>query len=280
MADENTPQDEAPQDAPQAPAPGTPEYDAAKAAEFDAAAAAAQKAGEGGELEQSVQRPDNIPEEFWDSASGTVKTDALLDFYNQTKAAQSETPKKDGETPQDAPKEGGETPKEGSQEAPKGIDMQALNNEFAEKGQLSDESYEKLAKAGFDKTTVDAFIEGQQAISRERVAAAHEVAGGPEAYSNMTEWAKTGLNRAELDAYNTAVGGSHEEMLQAVNGLKARYESEFGRPPRLLGGNGSGNTPGGYESQQQMVDDMRDPRYARDPAFRAKVTRRIALSNF
>lgn len=276
MADENTPQ----ADAPQAPAPGTPEYDAAMAAKVDEAAAAAQQAGDGGDLNQPIPRPENIPEEFWDPASGSVKTDALLEFYNQTKATQKEAPKPEGEAAQDAPKEGEEAPKDAPKDVPPGLDLNAFSAEFAEKGQLSEESYTKLAQAGIDKTTVDTYIEGQQAIAREMVSAAHEVAGGPEAYSNMTEWAKTGLTKAELETYNTAVGGSREQMLQAVNGLKSRYEAEFGRPPRLLGGNGSGSVQGGYESQQQMVDDMRDPRYARDPAFRAKVTQRIALSNF
>ena len=47
----------------------------------------------------------------------------------------------------------------------KGVDPEALLNEYNSKGELSQESYAKLAEAGYSKAIVDAIIAGQAAAA-------------------------------------------------------------------------------------------------------------------
>lgn len=248
MADEN-----------KAPAPGTPEHDAAMAAKMDESAKAARVAAG---LEQPAEEPKKE-----DPAQGTEQKPA-------------EEPPKEG-TEQKQEEKPAEEPEKKQEEAPKEpmTDFSAFEAEYAEKGELSEESYKALADAGYAKGLVDNYIEGQKAIAAQRSYMAYDAAGGQENFAQMQEWAKDGMSKAEIEAFNTAVEGSPEEMLQAVRGLRSRFEAEYGRDPKLLGGRPAGAVQG-FESRAQMVAAMRDPRYSKDPAFRAQVERKAALSNF
>jgi hypothetical protein len=231
-----------------APVPGSPEHDAAMAAKVDENAQAALNAATGESLE----------------------------------AAPEAAPQESAKEEQAAPKEGEQKPAQGTdEEAAKaalegtGIDYEALQAEFAEKGELSEDSYKKLVEAKIPREMVDAYIEGQKAIAERDFAVATNAAGGEEQFNQMREWAKTGLTKPEIDAFNKAVGGSQQEMLQAVTALRSRFESAYGRQPALLGGRGATTASQGYASRAEMVADMRDPKYAKDPAFRAKVAGKI-----
>lgn len=253
------------------PAPGTPEHDAAMAQKVDDSAAAALAAsGESGlpPAPKPQERPADVPEEFWDAEQGEVKTTALLKALAAAKGAGQESPKADDAAPSaDAAKAAVES---------KGVDYTALQTEYAEKGALSTATYAKLAEVGFDKAVVDSFIAGQSALTEQRVSRAHAEVGGEENFSRIQEWAKTGLTKAEVETFNKAVEGSDEELLQAVRSLKASYEKVNGRQPHLMGGTPPAASGPGYESSAQMVADMRNPLYEKDPAFRAKVQARVA----
>jgi len=227
-----------------APAPGTPEHDAAMAAKVDENTA---KAAAAASPEPVVEAPKDTP---------------------KAEEKPTEEPKKAPEENQaDAAKEAVESV---------GVKYDELQAEYAEKGELSEESYAKLAKVGFGKEVVEAFIAGQEALRAAVEARGMEAAGGRERFLQMQDWAKTSMTQGEIEAYNKAVVGTEEEMIQAVRGLRSRFESEYGRQPNLLGGSPAGSSGGGYSSRAEMTADMRDPRYAKDPAFRAKVAQRVA----
>lgn len=244
----------------EAPKPGTPEHDAAMVA-------------------------------LYESRNGAVQEEGATAAPAAKPAAQ-EAPKQEGEAPAKQPDEGTQ---EGTQDdAAKaavqnaGLDFDKLASEFAEKGALSDDSYKSLEESGIPREQVDAYIEGRRAVQELRDMRGMQAAGGPEEFSKMTAWASQALTDAEREAFNTAcASGTEAEMIQAVTSLKARYEAEYGREPNLLGGSrpNSGGVEG-YESRAQMTSEMneRDSRgrrlYDIDPAFRAKVQRRIAASNF
>lgn len=236
-----------------APVPGSPEHDAAMVARVDEAAAkSAQAANETG---IKAAKPDNVPDEYWDAETGTVNTEALL-------AAVA----KPAPTDDDAAK---------AALAAEGFDYGDLSTEYNDAGELSAATYEKLAKAGFDKAVVDSHIAGQVALAEQFTARALEAAGGKEQFGNMQEWAKTGLSAAELGAYNKAVEGTEAEALQAVESLRSKFEGAYGRQPALLGGRNANAGNNGYASKAEMVAEMRDPRYAKDPAYRATVQHRV-----
>lgn len=162
----------------------------------------------------------------------------------------------------------------------RGLDLAEFSNEFAEKGELSAESFEKLEKAGIPKSFVDAYIEGQKALANQLRSDVFAAVGGEQQYQTMLAWAQAALTKAEQDAFNKATLGSREEVMLAVNSLKGRFEGAYGRSPNLLGGSQQGNAPQGYASRQEMTAAMRDRRYATDPAYRAAVAAKLAVSEF
>lgn len=221
----------------EAPTPGTPEHDAAMAAKVD----------------ENAQKA--------------------------TLAASGDKPvEPQPETPEKAPEESGKDDKEQAKDAltDAGIDYTAMQSEYDEKGALSDDTYEKLAKVGFPKEVVDGFIAGQKALAEAREMRGQMVAGGAEELSKLQSWAASGgMSAEEITAYNKAVEGSEEDMLGAIKGLKSKYEAQYGSPPSLLGGTTGTPQAQGYASRAEMTKDMRDPRYAKDPAFRAKVEAKL-----
>ncbi|MCA8110259.1 capsid assembly protein [Burkholderia cepacia] len=256
------------------PQPGTPEHDAAMVAKFDAANPQAV-------TPEPAARPEHVPEKFWNAETGQVDMVAWSQSYKELEQKQSQAPAQD---PAAKPAVGADgKPVEGADDAAKvlegkGLDINAFSQEFQSAGGLSEESYSKLETAGIPKAMVDAYIAGQVALGEQRNAQGYETAGGKDEFAKMTEWAKTGFNAAEIAAFNTAVTGTAEQMQLAVAGLRARYEAANGREPGLLGGKpGNAGAPG-YASRAEMTADMKDPRYAKDPAFRAKVESKLAAT--
>ncbi len=148
----------------------------------------------------------------------------------------------------------------------------AATAEWSEYGDLSDETYQGLADAGYSREVVDAHIEGRQALAARKLAEVHEAAGGADRLGQALEWAKHGLSAAEREAFNSiASSGDIGQIKLAVAGLRAQFEQANGvEPERTLGGTVSASLSG-YESDAQMVADIRNPLYRTDPAFRANV---------
>jgi len=165
--------------------------------------------------------------------------------------------------------------------ADKGLDLQDFSSEFAQRGELSAESYEKLSKAGYSRQIVDQYIDGQRAVAARFETDIMSEVGGAEKYSEITAWAKASLTPQEIAAYNAAVSsGNADQAKLAALGLGAKFERANGSDPkRLLGGQSAGSTGDVYESMAQVTAAMKDPLYKADPAFRAKVQSKLARSN-
>lgn len=162
-----------------------------------------------------------------------------------------------------------------------GLDMAALNAEFASAGTLSEASMASLAKAGFDQKTVDNYIAGQQALMTQFQAEVTAVTpGGAEKYGDMMAWAKSNLSAAEADAYNAVMtSGSKEQAKLAVAGLGARFTTAIGSEPPLSGGRTPSAVGDVFESLAEMKVAMSDPRYSTDPAYRSKVAQKLGRSS-
>lgn len=250
-----------------APVPGSSEYDAAMIAKFD------KHTGQGGEP-STPQKPDDIPEKFWDADKGVVRTEELLKSYKELEKNRTQQHMEKPVEAVDAPKD---SLKLSEAEAAVGVvDMAKFNTEFMEKGELSTETYESLAKSGIPKEMVDGYIEGQKALAAERDNAGFNLVGGKEAFDKIASWAKQSLPVSDREAFNKAVAGSDAEMKMAMMGLKAQYEASNGKEPSLAGGNAAPSGSSGYESTAQMTADMRDPRYKTDTAYRQKVANKLS----
>ena len=202
-------------------------------------------------------RPEWLPEKF-NSAEDMAK-------------AYSELEKKIGQ-PQEK-NDNSETVGEGQET------IQNASVEYFEKGELSEDTYEALAKAGLSRELVDSYVAGQSALMQNEQDAIRNVAGND--YDKMSQWAGKNLSDDEMKAYNDAVtSGTIDQAKFAVSGLYARYKAENGNQPTLTMGNtaGSGSMP--FSDMQDVRRAMSDPRYkAGDKAYHAEVDRRLAVSN-
>lgn len=159
-----------------------------------------------------------------------------------------------------------------------GLDLDEFSDYFAENGELSEDHYEALEKAGIPREYVDNYIDGVRAAAEQHRDNIMEKVGGQETFQAMSQWAVANLSRAELAAYNKAVeSGDMTVVENAVLGLAYRYQQEVGRDPKLVGGaNAVGS---GFQSVAQLVEAMKDPRYEKDPAYRREIEQRLARSN-
>jgi hypothetical protein len=269
---------------PEASQPALSAHDQAMVAKVDAVAAQAQQqAGVQPPAQEAKpaapQRPENVPEKFWDAEKGQVNTEALLKSYGELEAGKN---KPAAEPPKEGEKGTETTPEEAAKAlADAKVDVEAMSSRFAQEGKLSDDDYTQLAKAGFGKEVVDAYIAGQEALAAQRDSQGFQLAGGQEQYQAMAQWAVANLPQAERDAFNESVSGSPAQMKQAILGLKAQYEAAMGNDPKLIKGSAGAESIGAFGSRAEMTAAMRDPRYRADPAYRAEVERRVGLmTNF
>lgn len=236
------------------------------------------------------QRPEYIPEKFWDAEKGAANVEAMAKAYAEaekkisTKAPDKE-PAKEIEKKLDEAKKTdpganlGITQEQAKEKvAEAGLDMAALSDEFNREGKLSDETYQKLEAAKIPRAMADAYIEGQKALAVQAQAKVFEAIGGKDVYAQAIAWAKANLPADEIEAYDRSLRGkSLDEIKVQAKGLVARFKSEAG-PEFVLGGDaGAGVKP--YASFNELVADQRKPEYKNDPDFRAKVRARLAVSN-
>lgn len=162
-----------------------------------------------------------------------------------------------------------------------GVDMQSLSQEYAQNGELAEESYKALEDAGIPRDMVDQFIEGQEARAAQAEARVKESIGGEEQFSKVVEWASGNLSQEQIDAYNAEVNsGDPRRMEQAVQALAYQYSQAKPEEPKLVGGEGQGQgSNDGFQSVAELTEAMKDPRYHKDPAYRKDVERRLAASS-
>lgn len=112
------------------------------------------------------------------------------------------------------------------------------------------------------------------------VAQIQESIGGTEEYQSMIQWASQNLSEQEISMYDTVMDrGDPLAMFFAVQALNARYQDSVGYDGEMLTGSAPRNTSDGFRSQAELVAAMSDPRYDRDPAYRADVADKLERSN-
>lgn len=168
-----------------------------------------------------------------------------------------------------------------------GIDFSEMNTRWQQSGELTADDYTALEGAGFTKDMVDAYLSGLQyraaqdsALSVQQITEIKSQCGGEKGYSDMMEWAASNLSQDEVDGFNEIVNGkSMAATRMAVAGLYARFTAVEGREPKLLGGRSPRDSGDKFESTAQLVEAMKDPRYASDPAYRKKVETKLSRSS-
>ena len=162
-----------------------------------------------------------------------------------------------------------------------GLDMEALGNKIVQNGDLDADDYAKLAKQGISKEMVQSYVAGQQAIAQQMVTRMHETVGGEEQFNSLLSWAGENLSKDEIAAFNATVdNGSEAPVKLALQGLHSRYREAGGATPNLVGGKRVPSTGGDvFRSTAEVTKAMSDPRYQRDPAYRADVMAKLGRSS-
>ena len=173
------------------------------------------------------------------------------------------------------------------------IDPFEMNTYFQENnGTLSDDMYGKLEQAGLSKNLVDSYLEGvrqqtgmqQQAqapiLSDAEVTEVHNIAGGKDGYEQLMTWASDNMSEADANSFDEVIEtGNKAAVTFAVKALMGQYEDAVGRDSSLVQGKASDNSGDVYRSMAEVVRDMNNPEYDRDPAIRADVQRKLERSN-
>lgn len=229
---------------------------------------------------EAPQRPAHVPEKFWDASTGVVNTEAWAKSTAELEAKLS------GKAPAAAPETPAvtEMPPATPDAAAAAVGQDAFaafSTEFAEKGALSEESFKALEAKGIPKPMVEAYIAGQMALAERQAADVLSPAGGTEGFTKMATWADKNLPAADVEALDRQLASEDLAIRKnAVIALKARYDAAYGGSQAgLLSGQPSAGVVG-YQSSAEMTADMRKPEYAKDPAFRAMVSRKLEVSNF
>ena len=104
--------------------------------------------------------------------------------------------------------------------------------------------------------------------------------GGEEAYDQLTSWAADNMDDKALDAFNSIVDQGNPTAIQiAVAGMKAEYDNVEGYEGRMLQGKAASNSRDAFRSQAELVQAMKDPRYANDPAYQQDIYDKLQRSN-
>ena len=156
-------------------------------------------------------------------------------------------------------------------------------------GQLAPEMTKQLVDAGFPEDTVEAYLKGQAIkmgftsepdfISQTDVNEIQNLAGGKQAYDNLTSWAQSNLPQEEVKAFDDVINTGNKAAVRfAVKALNAQYEDSVGKQPALVTGKNS--TKGDkYRSMAEVVRDMSDPKYEQDEAYRFDIMQKLERSN-
>ena len=218
------------------------------------------ESGEGA-IPMKSDRPDWLPEKF-ESAEELAKS------YGELEKKLGDTKTED--TPADEAKK--------EAEEATGVTLDKFYDEYAEKGELAEDSYAELAKQGLNKELVDSYIEGQKAVADKQSAEMHSAVGGKESYDKMVEWASSSLNETEVKAFNAVMDkGNPDEMKLAINGMASRWKSAVGEP-KLVKGEAPKMASDMFTSTYEVAKAINDKRYSHDTAYRKSVEEKLKRS--
>ena len=166
--------------------------------------------------------------------------------------------------------------------------IQSASDEYyANEGQLSEETMEKFGEMS-SRDLVEAYMaiqentdpsESYPDISDSDLSTVYNSVGGEREYNNLTSWAAENMDDRALDAFNSVIDQGNPVAIQlAVAGMKAEYDNKEGYEGRMLTGKAA-KASDGFRSQAELVQAMKDPRYATDPAYQQDVYDKLERSN-
>lgn len=158
----------------------------------------------------------------------------------------------------------------------KGFDYVKLQEEYNQTGTISQETREELVKSGITDEIIDNYIEGQKAKVEKEIEEISSDIGGKDGFSTVIDWAGKNLDQAEIQSINAVRDKNIMKII--LKDLKKRMDEKEGITPEYTKGDGGTASVALFQSQAQMMEAIRDPRHAKDPAYRAEVAKKVAAS--
>ena len=164
-----------------------------------------------------------------------------------------------------------------------------VNKEFAENGQLSDETWEQFSNFPSARDLAESYYRYQQQLepaaptsvelSTVEVGQIQNAVGGPAAYQQLTGWAADNFAPAEIEAFDQVVeSGNMGAINLALQALYYRYTDAMGYEGQMIQGKPA-RSHDVFQSQAEVVRAMSDRRYDRDPAYRQEVVEKLGRSD-
>ena len=161
----------------------------------------------------------------------------------------------------------------------RGLDFSVFQDEYNETGTLSKEALNALNEEGISEQMVSTWLQGQEAMAEQAVEHLYNEVGGEQNYNLMMEWAADNLQPWEVEAYNKQIENLDANTNFALLGMQARYQNSVGMQPNLLSGEVGGDVAPRFESLAELTSAMSDPKYEKDPAYRARVAQKLRFSS-
>ena len=159
------------------------------------------------------------------------------------------------------------------------VELQKKLGEPRDEVQSTEDESESTASAAEEETSSDSEAD-VETLSEAQAQELMDMVGGDKAYKSMLDWAGDNFSKEEVEMYDGVMeSGNPNAIFFAVQALQARYNDAVGSDGQLLTGRGAQNTDDSFKSQAELVAAMSDPRYDRDPAYRADLMRRLENSD-
>ena len=159
------------------------------------------------------------------------------------------------------------------------VELQKKLGEPRDEVQSTKDESESAAPDEEEETSSDSEAD-VETLSEAQAQELMDMVGGEKAYKSMLEWAGDNFGKEEVEMYDQVMeSGNPNAIFFAVQALQSRYNDSVGSDGQLLTGRGAQNTDDSFKSQAELVAAMGDPRYDRDPAYRADLMRRLENSD-
>jgi len=225
-------------------------------------------AGQDGTIKTTADVPAWLPPKFL--KDGKPDYEALAKSY--TEAESRLTKFNQGSAPRNTPATDVKAPA-GPADLWSEENVNKWSQEFETNGKLSEETYKEI---GVPRPFVDQWLALNKNAGKSQEEQLMEMVGGEEGWTQVREWTRDNLTNDERRAIDLQLqSADFATRANTIQGLYARFQKSDGfSPERRVFGNPP-STGGGFESPAQMVAAMSDPRYDKDPAYRAQVMQRI-----
>ena len=159
------------------------------------------------------------------------------------------------------------------------VELQKKLGEPRDEVQSTEDESESTASTEEEETSSDDEAD-VETLSEAQAQDLMDMVGGEKAYKSMLSWANDNFSQDEVAMYDGVMeSGNPSAIFFAVQALQSRYNDAVGSDGQLLTGRGAQNTDDSFKSQAELVAAMSDPRYDRDPAYRADLMRRLENSD-